>query len=393
MIPKKLADITLQDLQTLVDNQVGESKTLEYKRHLPTAADKKEEKFLSGISAMANTSGGDFIIGIEEKDHIPTKVTGVPLADPDQEILRLENWLRDGLEPRLPGCDIGKPIPVDDKGTYVIIIRVAQSWIAPHRVITGNGHDKFYGRNSRGIFSLDVSELRTAFTLSEQISARIRDFRVQRIAAIAGNEAPFPLSDHGKLILHLVPLSAFTNPHELDLVACFNRSEQPLPMGRTGWDRKMTLDGLANFSAISDNIIASYSLLFRTGILESVLALTSPGEEKVIPGVYYETQLINYTSLYLKYLTKLEITPPIFLFLTLANVRGYALLPGERVSFYRALDPPMPLRQDVVALPEIVLESLDIDIAITLKPLFDRIWNAFGYLRSYNYNKDGQWKE
>jgi hypothetical protein len=44
-----------------------------------------------------------------------------------------------------------------------------RSWIAPHRV---KANDKFYGRNSKGKYPLDVSELRTAFMLSEQLTEK-----------------------------------------------------------------------------------------------------------------------------------------------------------------------------------------------------------------------------
>jgi hypothetical protein len=44
---------------------------------------------------------------------------------------------------------------------------------------------KFYGRNSAGKYPPDVGELRTAFTLSETVAERIRNFRVDRIARLA----------------------------------------------------------------------------------------------------------------------------------------------------------------------------------------------------------------
>ena len=127
MLPKKLDQITTDDLNDLITSQIRENKTLEYKREFPKGDPESVKNFLAGVSALANTSGGDFLIGVEAKDGVPIAIPGVLLANPDQEDLRLENWLRDGLEPRLPRCDI-RSIPIDDAGNYVIIVHVPHSW-------------------------------------------------------------------------------------------------------------------------------------------------------------------------------------------------------------------------------------------------------------------------
>ena len=119
-----------------------------------------------------------------------------------------------GLEPRLPHIDF-QFVDVGD-GRHVIVVRVPHSWVAPHRV---RRNDKFYGRNSAGKYPLDVGELRTAFTLSEGVAERIRAFREDRIARIYGRETPVPIHDGGQMILHVLPLVAFTERAALDLSA------------------------------------------------------------------------------------------------------------------------------------------------------------------------------
>jgi hypothetical protein len=34
------------------------------------------------------------------------------------------------------------------------------------------------------------------------------------------------------------------------------------------------------------------------------------------------------------------------------------------------------------------IEHLNNDLNKLLKPMFDMVWNAFGYTRSFNYNKE-----
>jgi hypothetical protein len=64
---------------------------------------------------------------------------------------------------------------------------------------------------------MDTSELRRAFTLSETIYERIRDFRQGRVAQIIKGETPMPLSPGGKLILHLIPVGSFRSRQLFDV--------------------------------------------------------------------------------------------------------------------------------------------------------------------------------
>lgn len=66
MIQKKLEDITFNDLNFLMDNEIRENKTLEYKRELPGNKDSDKIKYLTEICALANTEGGDIIFGITD---------------------------------------------------------------------------------------------------------------------------------------------------------------------------------------------------------------------------------------------------------------------------------------------------------------------------------------
>lgn len=118
---------------------------IEYKREMPTRQRDEQVKFLAAVSSLANTAGGDLLIGIEADDGIPQAISGVQVDNLDGDKLRLEQLLATCLEPRLPRVDI-KPIGCAN-GRHVLIIRAYRSWVAPHRVTL---NDKFYGRNSGG---------------------------------------------------------------------------------------------------------------------------------------------------------------------------------------------------------------------------------------------------
>ena len=64
-LSKPLEAIKESDLQALVDNQVTERKTLEYKEALPGNADGDKMEFQVDVSSFANASGGDYRVYIE----------------------------------------------------------------------------------------------------------------------------------------------------------------------------------------------------------------------------------------------------------------------------------------------------------------------------------------
>ncbi|OAF16612.1 hypothetical protein AXW67_12215 [Bradyrhizobium neotropicale] len=49
------------------------------------------------------------------------------------------------------------------------------------------------------------------------------------------------------------------------------------------------------------------------------------------------------------------------------------------------------LNDDVIALPEVMVESANADLGCTFKPIFDMVWNAFGYQGSDKYDAHGNW--
>ena len=105
MIPKPIQQIVLADLQAMV-GVVRESKTIEFKSEMPGRRDSDTVPFLAGISSLANTVGGDFILGVVANDGLAESVPGMELSSLDAEQQRLEQLLASGVEPRLPRVDI-----------------------------------------------------------------------------------------------------------------------------------------------------------------------------------------------------------------------------------------------------------------------------------------------
>jgi len=377
-----------EDLQALKDNSVPEGRTIEYKQSLPSNLDSDKKEFLADVSSFANASGGDLIYGIvaDKKTGTPKSVEGLSIENIDQEISRLDNIIRNGIEPRIPSVSI-QSIPL--KNTKVaLIIRVPKSWISPHRV-TYKGRDKFYSRSSNGKYPLDVAELRVAFNLSETITERIRNFRLDRISKILANETPVPFYDNAKIVLHLIPIVSF-NPAQscdIDKIASQPRSMPPIYSG--GGNSRYNLDGFLIHSDDQERKSYSYVQLFRNGIIEAVEGLLlEPHEgQLIIPSVGYERELIKSFTKYLSVFKILSVEPPIFVFLTLLGVKGYSMAVSDRFPFAKS----HTIDRDILPSPEIIIESYDVNAAKELKPCFDSIWNACGFPRDLYYNDADEW--
>ena len=384
MIPGPIEKADLDSLQALIANSVSESKTIEYKRAMPGKADSDVVPLIAAVSSFANTDGGDLLIGVEANKGMPVELPGLEIENLDEEKLRIENMLLHGVDPRLPPVDI-HPIKTEED-RYVLIIRVPHSWTAPHRVINNKN---FYVRNSSGRQELDVGELRIAFTRSEAIADRIRAFRTERMGRLQSNRTPVALAPGGRMVLHILPLASFSAITAIDMTALEAHGYKILPMGSTGGrNHRVNLDGVVTFTTYQkQGPVYGYTQVFRTGAIESVDILeTTENDQVLLESTAYEKDVIDILRQYLNVAPELDLEPPFYVFLTFVDVKRCVLVSSGR-SPLRVLE----WLDDTLVLPEVVIEDRADQLEKVLKPLFDTVWNAFGFNRSSNYDAEGNW--
>jgi hypothetical protein len=276
-------------------------------------------------------------------------------------------------------------IPLSNSGT-AIVIRIRRSWALPH-VVKFQKHWRFYSRNSRGKYPLDVQELRVAFTFSDTLTERLKNFRSERLAKIVAGETPIPLDNNPKIILHIIPFGAFDPSIRFDISSLSKTSTILMqPIHADGWNSRHNFDGFLTYDSISDNgTYSSYLQFFHNGAIEAVNA--SIIRNGIIPQAYEEVLVYPLRNL-LEVQNNLGVEPPIIIMLTLLEVSGATIAIsdpfGTRRTHY--------IDRDYLLVPEVMIESFDIKPAEVMKPIFDAIWNAAGWPRSLNYNKEGEWK-
>jgi hypothetical protein len=382
--------VTRADLDALVDNSVSEGRTIEYKESVG-ANDEAKREFLADVTSFANAAGGDLLVGVSEQGGVASALPGIPAASVDAEILRLENVLRDGVEPRIPGIRM-RGVPLDDQ-VGALVIRVPRSWAAPH-MVTFKGLSRFYSRNSAGKYQLDATEIRAAFVASEAARTFIRSFRLERLGRLTANEGPVPLLANPKTVLHVIPLAAADPSTRFDvngLVGTHNPYFRPLY--GSSWNTRINFDGALAYAPVSDAEGAlAYTQVFRSGAIEGVeAAMLRRGEPEgrdLIPSLAFERRVIEALGMYKELVAQLGVVGPFAVAITLLDVRGL-----EMAVDIRRFESGYAIDRDDLIVPEMLVEDLSHTPDRLLRPHFDSIWNATGHPGSPNYDAAGRWHD
>jgi hypothetical protein len=389
-LPHDLLAINQEHIEQFIVDHAREGPHLDFKRDFPTTWNEPtKHEFLADITALANSGGGDLIYGVEEDGQGQAQsVIPQPISNVDQEIRRLQDFLLNQVEPRLPGVKFqAVPVFVDGASGHVLVVRTPQSWAGPHRVKT-NQH--FFIRDGLRKRQLDVPEIRSLFLRTADQAQRVSDFRTERLGKILSGNAPQRLVDGPVLVVHIVPTSAALGLVQIDPVPYTRERGLPL-IGAEGGSVRLNIDGaIAVRNENQQGQSHGYSQFFRNGFFESTYVLASRLQEGkvVLPSRAYEENLIRLLGSFRGELQRLGIDYECAVMLSLIR--------ADEVRFGVArdwgYDDPYQTLFDrkTIVLPDIVARA-DAMPDKALKPAFDLMWQAAGFPCSRNYNTAGDW--
>jgi len=371
-------------LKMLIADEVDEQLRIEYKAELKYTTNDDKKELLRDVSSFANTAGGDIFFGISETKGKPVPIDGLAVADADKLTSTLEQMVRDGLEPRLSGHQVG--FIRLESGKYVIVIRIPRSYAAPHRVAF-QSTPQFWARRTNGKYFLDVSELRNAFLLSETAAEKIRGFRADRVSKLLAGQGPVILDKGPKLIFHLIPLDAFQTGRFVDLNSI---KDQERSLGAIGWEHvgrgpnhvRFNLDGFLVSHARGGDPKQGLACCqwFRNGIVESFSSLWYKTEKMRLLWNVFEDSLPKSVKRFLDVQEQLRVQPPIVALLTVCDVRNFTMV--IEGSYHEIRGDIDPIDRDHLLVPEVMIESYESDLQTVLRPMIDAVWNAAGYAES-----------
>lgn len=373
MISRDFEAIELADLEALVANQVAERRTLEFKRDLPGGAERPRKEFLADVTSFANGQGGDLLFGVDAPRGIATGITGLAIDDPDNELLRWEDILLAGVEPRLPGVRL-RWIACGGDGRGVMLIRIPPSTIAPHRVILA-GSNRFYGRKSNGKYEMDTQELRDAFTASEALPARLRALHLEAVDKATRGELPIGQGDDPKAILSLIPLTLFREARDLDITP-----ETALAAHKPGgrMDAIRMIEGvLLHTNPEDNNAVRSYAITYRAGRIDMVWTIgrivheLRKDETPLVWPKRFEDGVLDAAISGAARLAPFGVGGPWLVLVSVTGIKGYHAVLGERHL-------SQPAWRSEATLPPLMVERVG---RAVLLPLLRAFWLAFGEQR------------
>jgi hypothetical protein len=382
VIPRPIAEITREDIDRLTLIPRIEDRQIDYKLELPGQSDDDKREFLADIVAFANTAGGDLVFGVEEAAGVPTSIRGVAIADFDALRLRLQDLIRDAIDPRIPAVEV-TAVDGYERGP-VVVLRVHQSWNAPH-MVTFKRWSRFFARDAGQRHQMDVLELREAFVAAERAFQQVRGFRDTRIKKIVERDAPVMLHRHPMAVIHVLPLGLSFSSRRLD-----PRDVQPHVRGLFSEDFvysgniRFNLDGLLVASnALPNAPTDAYIQVFRDGGVEAVATFSVVNEpSSTIYGNQFEGAIVRFTESVGTFRQNLRLEAPCVVSVALLEVMGVSLEANRAMG--RRFD------RELVSLPETVLLEFE-KVATALRPTIDTMWQAAGWQGSPNYNEAGDW--
>jgi len=431
--------ITEADLQSLVTEGKREEAQLEFKLTLPAGNDDGKREFLKDVTAMANSQGGDIIYGIREERTNPDdagkamEVVGIAGISADATKLWMHELLNSSVEERLAGVVI-RDIPLA-AGGFALVVRVPRSWNSPH-VVRHRNHWRFYARNSGGVYTMNVTDLRTAFLLSDTLAQKLEAFRGERIRQILDEDNPDvatkqdwsdnkPSSStrtrESALVIHLQPFDSVKPGYVVDVARELRAETGVLHLCGDPYAEpsiRLNFDGL--LATHNKNFIQVYRSSATEEVdfdgLSSDCDFNNRFDVECIGATELDRAIFKGVGRRLLLLKRLGVTAPVSVSISLLNVRGCKLLVrypiyigGQAADTGYRLSPHVIDRQNLLLTGLVVenLQELSLEgeregphsseylswrtVQPLLRPYCDTIWNAAGFPRSEYFDPDGKW--
>jgi hypothetical protein len=400
MLPINLHDLTCNDIQRLIDSEVTESLTLEYKEALPTTSGDDKREFLYDVAAMANRAGGDIVYGLADRRGSDSQSTGIAecvagmkFNNAQTEIARLASLIKDGITPRLAGVVMQ---PVSFGNGDVLVIRVPRSWAKPHMVTLG-GVNKFVIRGATGKNPMSVEELRRAFSEQGELHEAIGRWRSDRAAFIGSGGGPIGVAGAVTMLFHVIPASAFSRSVLRESWSLTEKDKRDMYVPHLATSRRYNADGFLCVSQMSPGSEAyGYTQLFRSGIIEFAdsqcagPAGNGASHEIMVYGQELEKQMLQCYQYARDLFRRVGQSGDVYVGFSLVGIANKSFFSTMRaLPFARH----HPIRANVFNSPEVFVDFNNhegsSDQAILL-PLVDTMWQVAG-LEGSPFKANGVW--
>lgn len=392
-IKTELTETVQRDLEQMIAAGVQEGQRLDFKKEYPSQwNDKAKHSLAADAVAFANANGGTLVYGMTQGSNAEaTHITPQAIQSTDDERVKLHSFLSDLVEPSLPGIQThAVPVTVNGISGHVVLVRIPQSWVGPHRSKMGN---HFFVRDGLKNKPLDIPEIRSQFLGSEERTRKLQNFRTDRISKVILGDTPFKLVEGAILVVHVTSIQAVLGQVAPDIVQ-YTGLRRQIPILASSSDAayfKLNLDGAVGARNVSDGVTHGYTLIFRNGFVESTWVQTTnnpdPNSRPALPSSSFEGYLKNFVTKSIAEISHWGASSEVLVMLSLVRAKGMRLAYSREF----AGDERLEFDRDILAFPEVEVIPENGDPMRQIRPLLDMVWQAAGLAGSPNFNEVGDW--
>ncbi|SIN85684.1 AlbA family DNA-binding domain-containing protein [Chitinophaga niabensis] len=378
---KKVTELLNADILSLIDDQIPESLTLDYKRDFKLKDDGEKSEFLADITAFHNTEGGIIIFGLEDEKNENNQNTGIPklpsengvlIDNYDNEKNKIEEIVRNSTDPQLNHLAFSELLVVN--GCKVFAISIPKNLSLPTRV-SFRKSSKFYRRGNAGKYLLGTHELYSLFIKNMEIREKAKEFIYSRINEVRNNHFWDNIGLVPGILIHIIPLSNMGNStlEFLPSTAQNDMIQMLSPIMSEGYNYNHCFEGFIIHSH-PYNDLYSYNLIFRDGSIEifttGVFSQDGSGYYS-LSGELLASCLLEQLKKAFVYFSTIEVEGPFCISLALNNLEG--------VPFSGSYRQRKSFRTPNIQFPVIVIQSFEQDFKKAIASMFHVIWQSAGY--------------
>ena len=402
-------------LRKMLDADVQESRTLDYKSDLKITSSHEKSEFARDIAAFANTQGGHLVFGVDDSQ--TTALVGVEIDKVDDCIIHLTNIARDRIEPKIFGLEM-RAVPVLTN-RYVLIVRVPASRARPH-MAKGKDSRYFDERGVRNKEPMEITTIREQFLGGEVQAERIRAFREKRLRILNGSESILTdpdvprLDGEGHLFIHVIPLGTFgqrnaipidemrrefgtwlPDPHWVKDSPSRRDDEMTVALERPNLEGLLVMRSLLRDSWTETNqILCSETVqVFRNGVVEIGAGGLKNEGRQTFNLRKLDGRILLTLDPVIRRLSEARLSGEFAVFVSLCGLYGSKPTGIEDDIHPMDRRPTHPVDRHELLLPEVVVEAPDClnDWRQAVRPLLDTLWQALGFARCERFDEDGRW--
>ncbi len=393
---------TLEFVHRLIEMKVPESDFLEYKSDLRFGTIEERKELWADVSSFANSGGGNIIYGIEEGgEGEPVSICGLPGLDEGADIAAIRGILVSGLSRPIPGLEIR--VISREEFNPLVIIHIPFSLRLPHCIGVESDLSGYFIRKSSKRHLMALAEIREADSFLVRFRPKLWEHQARRLSRILSDKKGSSSRISGHIIILFTPAIALLGRSTVDIDEIPKYSQGKSVFGYAHFSARFNSDGWKKFFDTGEGGSA-YVQYFRSGIIEAVdRTIVKSIRENIkedprqgggghltarnIAKLRIEHSIVKEVGSGLDVLMQTDVDFPIFVSMALSGLSGIPAFRVERkidteevdedAADYFDFGPELPKGTSDFFVVELLTEPSD--VALALKPTFEKLWESLGW--------------